>query len=341
MNVKKKDPIRAGTRIGRLVVFAATEARKCGYTVWRCTCDCGGEILLDTRCLQRGTVTDCGCVSNVRPGQKDLTGRRFGRLVCIEPTDRRGPNGATVWKCRCDCGKECLAASTQLSRGYKKSCGCLGRRPAEDHTGRRFGHLIVTDYAGLEGGMHRWLCRCDCGREISVAQTLLRSGQVQSCGCVGDVLPEDITGRVFGQLTALGPAERKNGADYWRCRCTCGRETVVRYAYLITGHTKSCGCLQKEVFRQNLQLVDGTSVAILKSGKKRTIASNTSGYTGVYLNRRTGKWAAQITFKGKTYYLGSFADKQDAIRARMRGEEMHDDFLERYSEAKKRRDAVQ
>lgn len=33
---------------------------------------------------------------------------------------------------------------------------------------------------------------------------------------------------------------------------------------------------------------------------------------------------------GKTYYLGSYADKKEAILARKRGEELHNDFLEWY-----------
>ena len=30
---------------------------------------------------------------------------------------------------------------------------------------------------------------------------------------------------------------------------------------------------------------------------------------------------AQITFKGKTHYLGAYAEKQEAVKARQRGEE--------------------
>ena len=48
------------------------------------------------------------------------------------------------------------------------------------------------------------------------------------------------------------------------------------------------------------------------------ISSNTSGYNGVYCNK-SGKWVAQITFKGKTYYLGSFDDIQDAVKAGKEG----------------------
>ncbi|MEY8396564.1 hypothetical protein AALB64_17435 [Lachnospiraceae bacterium 45-P1] len=46
-------------------------------------------------------------------------------------------------------------------------------------------------------------------------------------------------------------------------------------------------------------------MTILETAKKRLISGNASGHTGVYLNRRNGKWAAQIIFKGKTYYLSS------------------------------------
>ena len=60
-------PIGVDCRIGRLTIVAPTKKRKGGYTVWLCRCDCGGEITLDTRCLQRQTVTDCGCVSRVKP----------------------------------------------------------------------------------------------------------------------------------------------------------------------------------------------------------------------------------------------------------------------------------
>lgn len=48
------------------------------------------------------------------------------------------------------------------------------------------------------------------------------------------------------------------------------------------------------------------------------------------MNRRNGKWVAQITFRGKTFYLGSYDDKEEAILARRRGGELHDDFLEWY-----------
>lgn len=179
-----KPKISIGYRIGHLTVLSATDQRKNGYTIWNCCCDCGNELQLDTRALQRGTVQDCGCLTVTKPGTRNLTGLRFGKLVCLEPTAERGPEGGVIWKCQCDCGNTCMAVSTQLTKGYKKSCGCWGHPPLKDFIGQRFGKLTVLSYAGKRAGMHRWKCLCDCGKETVVGQTLLQTGKTRSCGCL-------------------------------------------------------------------------------------------------------------------------------------------------------------
>lgn len=263
--------IVVGYRVGRITVIGTTEQRKNGYMVWRCKCGCGNEMLLDTRALQRGTKKDCGCETKLPPGVRDLKNARFGQLTVLEATQERGRGGSVVWKCRCDCGNVVYAPRSQLTSGYKKSCGCLSHPPLRTLQGRRFGQLTVIEYV-----------------------------------------------------------EKRSGQHIWRCRCDCGRETEVRENYLMRGHTASCGCLQGQVLRESLKLVEGTSILRLEVSKKGVMRSNTSGYNGVYFSNRTNKWCAQITFQGKTHYLGSFEKKEDAIRARQRGEEMYDDFLERY-----------
>lgn len=98
---------------------------------------------------------------------------------------------------------------------------------------------------------------------------------------------------------------------------------------LQTGKTKSCGCLQASIYRENLGLTEGTSVTMIRAAKSgRLIKSNTSGYNGVYFSKKRGMWIAQITFKGKTRYLGAFRQLSDAVKARQKGEEIYDEFLE-------------
>ena len=48
--------------------------------------------------------------------------------------------------------------------------------------------------------------------------------------------------------------------------------------------------------------------------------NNTSGYSGIYYIKNTNKWVAQITCNYKTIHLGTFDNKEDAIKAREEAE---------------------
>lgn len=55
-----------------------------------------------------------------------------------------------------------------------------------DLTGHRFGRLIVRCRAAgnTANGSARWVCLCDCGKEVIVPGVTLRRGSTQSCGCL-------------------------------------------------------------------------------------------------------------------------------------------------------------
>jgi hypothetical protein len=53
----------------------------------------------------------------------DLTGRQFGSLKAIHPTDTRS-RGQVVWMCKCRCGNSALVPSYKLTSAHTKSCGC-------------------------------------------------------------------------------------------------------------------------------------------------------------------------------------------------------------------------
>ena len=58
---------------------------------------------------------------------------------------------------------------------------------------------------------------------------------------------KDLTGKQFGYLTPLYYI--KGGK--WHCKCKCGNELDVDTRNLNSGHTQSCGCLQKEKASNN------------------------------------------------------------------------------------------
>ena len=55
----------------------------------------------------------------------------------------------------------------------------------------------------------------------------------------------DLTGERFGKLLVLVREGSKSKFAYWRCRCDCGTEKVIRGVNLTTGRSASCGCVHK------------------------------------------------------------------------------------------------
>lgn len=52
----------AGTRRGRLAVIERTVRSRAGYWKWKCVCDCGTEIELESYRITRGDTRSCGCL---------------------------------------------------------------------------------------------------------------------------------------------------------------------------------------------------------------------------------------------------------------------------------------
>jgi hypothetical protein len=58
----------------------------------------------------------------------------------------------------------------------------------------------------------------------------------------------DITGQRFGRWNVLSRARNTpKGQAQWLCRCDCGTESILAGATLRTGHSRSCGCLKREM----------------------------------------------------------------------------------------------
>lgn len=57
----------------------------------------------------------------------------------------------------------------------------------------------------------------------------------------------ELGGQRFGRITVL---HRADDSRKWACICDCGREFDVFTSHLISGRSKSCGCLRREVSAQ-------------------------------------------------------------------------------------------
>jgi len=62
------------------------------------------------------------------PKLKDITGQQYGRLTVLSISHRRRYSSRisrVYWLCRCECGTEMTACTSDLGSGNTRSCGCL------------------------------------------------------------------------------------------------------------------------------------------------------------------------------------------------------------------------
>lgn len=195
---------------------------------------------------------------------KNLVGEKFGRWVVLKKAPSR--NGASYWKCRCDCGVEKEVKGQSLTSGKSQSCGCYKKDFwTKDISNQRFGRLIALSNTGKTSSNHYviWQCKCDCGNVCEVDLHSLQKGNTKSCGClrkeraaaaVSEKCRINLLGRTFGQLTVVADMGSVDGKTYWKCKCGCGNEIVTRTEYLQSGHKNSCGCLKESVGELNVRL---------------------------------------------------------------------------------------
>jgi hypothetical protein len=127
--------------------------------------------------------------------------------------------------------------------------------------------LRVVEQTPERGRGRMYLCICDCGKEKVVRGYVLTSKRSQqSCGCRQGTKAVVEIGKRYGRLTVVsqGAAPLGKRGRWFKCRCDCGIETTVRAGSLTNGHTRSCGCLQREIAAEN-------GAAIVNHGYARTV----------------------------------------------------------------------
>ena len=111
--------------------------------------------------------------------------------------------------------------------------------------GQKFGNLtVISDTGERKRRRSIWNCRCICGTDIERDSADLLNPHKQSCGKKSCAVPIPTVepGAVFGKLTVIEyDHTNEHRAIFWKCRCECGREVLVRGQCLRNGMTVSCG----------------------------------------------------------------------------------------------------
>lgn len=277
---------------------------------------------------------------------KDLTGKRFGKLMVLERSENK--NGRTYWKCRCDCGNEINVIASNLLRGNTKSCGCSSIEYANKHkyidlSGQKFGKLTVLYRTRMKNRNSYWLCRCECGVEKEISMSALRSGQ-KSCGCSAyNFVKEKVIGNKYTvdennvvHVTLRTGDEMLCDLDDWE-RLKSFTWTKDKWGYASASihrkrkkfHVEVKGKKNGYVIdhedrnklnnqKSNLRFLTKTGNAINSKLSK----NNTSGIKGVQ-KARSGRWVARLSLGGKNMYLGTYDTIEEAAQARKEAEEKY------------------
>lgn len=141
-----------------------------------------------------------------------------------------------------------------------------------------------------------WICQCECGNQITVIGTDLRTGRKTNCGCTPNYNFKNEIGKKYGRLTVIEQSDKKtkSRAIHWTCQCECGNIIEVAGTDLRNGKTKSCGCLAQEMRGQSVLINEIGN----KYGKLTVIDKIRSDNQNTY-------WKCQCECGNISYYSGS------------------------------------
>lgn len=131
-------------------------------------------------------VCESNSLSHFYPQVKDL----WSRKNTLPPSEYTPYSEKKVWW-KCPEGKHddfLRIISNSVIYDFRcPKCSKENESHIEDLTGQRFGRLTVKELDQEKTRAKNrtyWICKCECGRETSVLAGHLKSGKIQSCGCL-------------------------------------------------------------------------------------------------------------------------------------------------------------
>lgn len=223
----------------------------------------------------------------------------------------------------------------------------------KDLTGCVFGRLTVLEQAEdfvdcSERHYAQWLCRCNCKNQTikKIVGNDLKQGKISSCGCVRKETAGqqgkdhhktnkyDLSGEYgIGWTFNTNQEFYFDLDDYEKIKDYCWYVNVSKnYSRLVSCQGRSkrvtmlgvLGCKNYDHINRDpldnrrCNLRPATQAENTRNQSLRK--NNTSGVIGVAWVKKEEIWIARIGIDHKKIYLGSFINKDDAIRARLNAE---------------------
>lgn len=293
-----------GKKFGRWTVIEKAERPKHikdKDLYWLCKCECGTERIVNGRDLRNNKSTSCGCLRKetlTLKLKKDLTGKRFGKLVVLKEIGESFLKCGTknfVWECQCDCGNKINIPTYALTSGKSNHCGCM--------TG------------------------------INISNSKFKQNTYDLTGDYG--IGHTINGEKF--YFDLEDYNKIKDYYWYRSSSGYILHHIKHTNDFIIQHRLIMGVYDdtsKVVDHMSHNTTDNRKInlricTVSNNNMNATLRSNnTSGCTGVSWFKLTNQWRARITINYTEIELGLFDDYEDAIIIRKEAEEI---YFGRYS----------
>lgn len=197
-------------------------------------------------------------MENTKTTEKELNliGQKFGKLKVINYHFSESGR-QIICTVQCECGSEPRDYPLYLlTNGNTQSCGCArydNKKKKRNIVGMKLGKLTIVSVDEETGTGH---VKCECGNEYDIPNIRARVAGLRKVGMCkkckakerqkyGDLKPKDR----FNFFTVIEKVEDDDkGQAQYLCSCQCGKKKVVLGKYLVSGKTKSCGCIKSQNF---------------------------------------------------------------------------------------------
>lgn len=224
-----------------------------------------------------------------------------------------------------------------------------------DLTGQRFGRLTaikrVDDHVMPSGERRsRWLCKCDCGNEITIiGKALTKKNGTKSCGCFTRENMSNIRKKynTYNLTGEFGVGYTSKGEEFWfdledydLIKDYCWSINKNGYVISTDRNTRKTILIHRVITDCPDDMVpdhihgketrydnrkSNLRIATTQQNSMNSILykNNTSGVTGVTWHKRDNVWQARIKVGYKYVHLGYFNSFEDAVGARKEAEEKY------------------
>ena len=271
-------PTSCGCQKSPIKPFDLTGLRAGGFKIigkesdkperWICQCISCGRY----KTIKRIVLTDSDKTPNCICS---LIGKKINMLTVL------GESEDHMLRCRCDCGKEVFYKDYILRSKERApiSCGHIEKSKdivlrSKENAPIGCGHIensLVPESASASSTSS---ISTSSTTSIKKTEKTEKTGKTEKAEKTekkkkkADKCP-NLVGNRYGRLKVMALDEPHASYRMWRCHCDCGDEITIREGNLLSGNTRSCGCLaglKGEVFG-NLTVI--TPVKVAKRAKPK------------------------------------------------------------------------